>query len=125
MLDNINLELAGSDLMIHPAKEEPFCIALLEGMRAGLPVVASQVGGIPEVLADGDCGILVQPRSPEAISLAVRKLLAEPERMRRLGQNGRQRWSEQFCYTTMVERVERVFESTLDHRARATSGARG
>ncbi|UCG62694.1 MAG: glycosyltransferase family 4 protein [Candidatus Zixiibacteriota bacterium] len=122
MLDNIDLELAGSDLMIHPAKEEPFGIALLEGMRAGLPIVASRVGGIPEVVADGECGILVQPRSPEAVSLAVRKLLAEPERMKRLGQNGRRRWAEQFRYSTMVKRVEHVFQSTLDHRSHLTSG---
>ncbi len=122
MLDNIDLELAGSDLMIHPAKEEPFGIALLEGMRAGLPIVATRVGGIPEVLGDGDCGVLVEPRNPEAIGLAVRKLLAEPDRMQKLGENGRRRWAENFKYETMISRVENTFLSLTERNTRVASG---
>ncbi len=60
-------------------------------MAAGLPVVASAVGGIPEAVADGETGLLVPPNDPEALAGALGRLLADPELRRRLGAAGRRR----------------------------------
>lgn len=111
MLDSVESELAGCDMMIHPSIDEPFGIALLEGMRAGLPIVASDVGGIPEVV--GDCAILVEPRKPDNLSIAVIDLLNSPERMTQLGSAGRKRFEREFTLGRMIDRIEAYFKSVV------------
>jgi len=107
MLDNIERELAGADLMIHPSIEEPFGIVLLEGMRAGLPVVASRVGGIPEVVVDGETAMLVEPRNAEQLSAAVNELIADPMKMESFGLAGQRRRHTEFRLEIMIDRIER------------------
>ncbi len=107
MLDDVGEELAGADLMIHPSVEEPFGIALVEGMRAGLPIVATRVGGIPEVIVEGETAILAEPHSAEHLSAAVRELLADPSKMRSFGLAGQRRWRSEFQLTTMIDRLDR------------------
>ena len=119
MLDNIDLELAGSDLMIHPAVEEPFSHAVLEAMRAGLPIVASRVGGVPEALTDGVNALLVAPREPRILSTAVVKLLRSPELRDAYGKAAQARWREDFRIDKMMLKVEAYFESLVRGRAAA------
>ncbi|MEW6412292.1 MAG: glycosyltransferase family 4 protein [Candidatus Zixiibacteriota bacterium] len=107
MVDDVDRELAGCDLMIHPSKEEPFGIALLEGMRMGLPIIASRVGGIPEVVSDEESALLFEPCSPWAIAEAASEVLADRDRMKRMGEAGRLRWREKFSYEKMIRRVSR------------------
>jgi glycosyltransferase involved in cell wall biosynthesis len=104
MLSSVEEELAGADLMIHPSVEEPFGIAVLEGMRAGLPIVASHVGGIPEVL--GDTGLLVEPRDAMAIIRAVKHLLSKLENRAELGNMARVRFEERFSVGAMLGTIE-------------------
>ena len=104
MLNSVEEELAGADLMIHPSIEEPFGIAVLEGMRAGLPIIASHVGGIPEVSAD--TGLLVEPRDPMAIIGAVKHLLSKPEDKAELGHLARVRFEERFSVGAMLGTIE-------------------
>ncbi|MEW5994530.1 MAG: glycosyltransferase family 4 protein [Candidatus Zixiibacteriota bacterium] len=106
MVDRVDGILAGADLMVHSAVEEPFGFALIEGMRAALPIVAPAVGGIPEVVVDGETGLLVEPRNPQALAEAVVTLLGDRARMQALGQAGFQRWEAQFRLGKMVDRVE-------------------
>lgn len=113
MLDNIDRELAGSDLMIHPSKEEPFGIAILEGMRAGLPVAASRVGGIPDVVAEGETALLFEPRNPDAIIEVVSNLLSDKDRMAQLGAAGKKRATTRFRLEDMIDNIERFFLSML------------
>lgn len=112
MLTDLSLELAGSDLMIHPSIEEPFGIAILEGMRAGLPIVASRVGGVPEVLG-AEYRYLVESRNPAAIASAVTSLCADKGASGRLGEELRTRFSTEFSEKQMLDRVEEYFQRQL------------
>jgi glycosyltransferase involved in cell wall biosynthesis len=113
MLDNIEQELAGSDLMIHPAIEEPFSHAILEASRAGLPIVASRIGGIPEAVEENKTAFLVEPRRPAELAEAVNRMLAEKDLRLRFGLAGQQRWRENFRVETMVDRTEAYFGELL------------
>jgi glycosyltransferase involved in cell wall biosynthesis len=106
MLTDLSLELNGADLMVHPSIEEPFGIAILEGMRACLPVVASEVGGIPEVVAADETALLVKPRDPDALSAAAAELFTSAEKRRQLGRAGRARWHEHFRLDGMIDTIE-------------------
>ncbi len=113
MLDDINPILQGADLMIHPSIEEPFGIALLEGMRTGLPIVASRVGGIPEVVEAGCTANLVEPHNPKALAEGVINLLASPEKIIEFGHAGKERWNNRFRLETMIDKVELYLSSLL------------
>jgi len=73
------------DVLVHPALRDPFPLALLEGMALGRPIVASAVGGIPEMLADGESGLLVPPSDAPALATSVIGLLRDAPRRRALG----------------------------------------
>jgi glycosyltransferase involved in cell wall biosynthesis len=73
------------DVLAHPALRDPFPLALLEGMALGRPIVASAVGGIPEMLVDGESGVLVPPADADALARALVALLEDGERRRRIG----------------------------------------
>jgi len=113
MLDNVEPELAGADLMIHPSVQEPYGIAVLEGMRAGLAIAASRVGGIPEVVRDRETAILFEPRNPDDLANKVISLLDNPDALGLLGTTGRLRWRKHFDLGTMIDRVDDCFESVL------------
>ncbi|MEW6049453.1 MAG: glycosyltransferase family 4 protein [Candidatus Zixiibacteriota bacterium] len=111
MLDSVSETLAGCDLMIHPSIDEPFGIALLEGMRAGIPIVASDVGGIPEVV--GECGLLVPPRNSKELAAVVISLLNAPARRTELANRGRERFMKQFGAGLMTDRVEEALKAVV------------
>jgi glycosyltransferase involved in cell wall biosynthesis len=73
------------DVLAHPALRDPFPLALLEGMALARPIVASAVGGIPEMLVDGESGLLVPPADAAALARALVTLLEDDERRRRIG----------------------------------------
>lgn len=83
--------LAGARALVVPSTYEGMPLVILEAMEAGLPVVASAVSGIPEVVADGETGWLVPPGDPEALAAALADLLHRPEEGRRRGEAGRLR----------------------------------
>jgi len=103
--------LRASDLLVHPSHEEGFSNAVLEAMAAGLPVVASRVGGNPEAVEDGVTGLLVPPREPEPLAAAMAELLGDGERRKRMGEAGRARALDRFSVDRMVAEMEALYES--------------
>ncbi|HKV08883.1 MAG TPA: glycosyltransferase family 4 protein [Thermoanaerobaculia bacterium] len=88
--------LAGAAALVVPSTYEGMPLVVLEAMEAGLPVVASRVSGIPEVVEDGKTGWLVPPEDPDALAAALAAALGNPEEARRRGGEGRQRVDERF-----------------------------
>jgi glycosyltransferase involved in cell wall biosynthesis len=101
--------LSAFDLFVQPSLHEGLPNAVLEAMAAGLPVVATAVGGTPEAVVDGVTGLLVPPADVEALAQALAGLLADPERRQRLGRAGRQRVAEHFSLAQMVAKTERLY----------------
>lgn len=99
------------DIFVLPSLSEGFSNALLEAMAAGVPAVASAVGGNPEAVIDGETGLLVPPGEPGAIARAIELLLADPRRRRQMGTASRQRVLECFQLPQMVRAWEDLFAS--------------
>lgn len=92
------------DAVVMPSLSEGFGRAALYGMAAGLPVVASEVGGIPEMVLPGETGLLVPPGDPESLAAALDRLAADPESARTMGRRGRERVEARFNSQQMVNR---------------------
>lgn len=88
-------------------------LAVLEYMAAGLPVVATAVGGLPEIVRDGETGFLVAPRDPAALAERIGRLLADPALARDMGERGRRRQEEQFSSDAMVAAVTGLYARLL------------
>ena len=86
-------------------------LVILEAMAMGVPVVATDVGGISEQVADGETGIIVPPRDPNAISKSVIYLLEHPEERGRMGKKGRERVKKMFSLERCVEEHRKLYES--------------
>jgi glycosyltransferase involved in cell wall biosynthesis len=104
------------DILLLPSWEEPFGRALIEAMALGVPVIATNVGGPPEIVENGREGQLVPPREPPAWSRAIRRLAEDPELASRMGRAGRLRVEQAFT-------VERHVTAMLDLYARTISRA--
>ena len=101
--------LAGSQIFILSSKREGFPLSILEAMRAGLPVVASAVGGIGEAVVDGQTGFLIPAGNLVAMRESLEKLISEPRLRQKMGQAGRERFLEHFTLEQMVEKTLAVY----------------
>jgi glycosyltransferase involved in cell wall biosynthesis len=90
---------------------EGFPYTVLEAMAAGVPVVSTRVGGVPEQVADGETGLLFEAGDPAAAAAAVEELLADAERARRLGEAGRERVRREFGRERMVRETVALYDS--------------
>jgi glycogen synthase len=104
-----------------PSIYEPFGLINLEAMGCGTPVVASRVGGIPEVVVDGETGWLVEPGDPAALGRALRHALEDGERGRRMGAAGRRRVEQHFSWDRIAERTMAVYTDAIEAHRRASS----
>jgi glycosyltransferase involved in cell wall biosynthesis len=104
---------AVATLYVMPSHSEGSPNALLEAMAAGVPVVASAVGGIPEIVTDGSTGTLVPPRNPEALARVLEQLLKDPSRASRLAENA-SRETEKFSYEAYHRALTAIYQRVLD-----------
>ena len=101
------------DLFVFPSLNEGMGRALVEAMAAGCPVVASRAGGIPEVLADGEAGLLVESGDALALARGIETLLLAPALRARLAEAGRQR-AQRYSLDVMRERIASLYRELLD-----------
>jgi glycosyltransferase involved in cell wall biosynthesis len=117
--DDVPDVLAVADVFVLPSVNEGFGRVVVEAMAMARPVVATAVGGVPEIVRDGETGVLVPASDPRALADTVRSLLDDPARAARLGAAGRACAESRFSLTAHVDAVERVYTEVLGgHAAR-------
>jgi glycosyltransferase involved in cell wall biosynthesis len=115
--DDVPAALAGADVACMPSRWESAGYAALEAMRAGLPVVASDVDGLRELVEHGRCGLLVPPENPVALAGALGRLAADPDLVARLAAGARRR-AAQFTSADMAAATLTVYGEAIAARAR-------
>ncbi len=105
--------LAAMDICIQPSRSEGMPLALMEAASAAKPVVASRVGGVPEIIDDQVSGLLVPPESPAALAEALARLIERPADAQTLGRRLLQRFADEFSLPVMVDRVEAHYRELL------------
>lgn len=110
-VSDVAVVLHDLDVLVHASViPEPFGLVVIEGMAAGLPVVAADAGGVREIIANGVSGLLVPPGDANALAGALSDLLANPLRARRIAQTGQAHVRERFTAAGAARGVESVYE---------------
>jgi len=116
--DDVPELLSTMDVLVLPSLYEGLPNAVLEAMAAGKPVIATRVGGTPEVVEDKVTGLLVPPRDPEALAEAIIALIQDRERAEAMGQVGRARVEEYFSVERMIAETETLYEELIEEKMR-------
>ena len=111
------------DIFVLPSLNEALPIVVLEAISAGLPVIATRVGGVPEVVEDGRTGVLVAPGSEDAIYWALRNLISDRKHRAQIARAGQAHVRANFSIEHMVERIESLYESQLARKQKSRSKA--
>lgn len=110
----VSMLINGCEIFVLPSRSEPFGIVIIEAMACERPVVATAVGGIPEIIENGRSGILVEPDNPEALAHALLTLLKNYKLQRTLGKNGYTRVVECFRYEDTGAKYKSLFSDLLN-----------
>ena len=113
--------LGAADVFVLPSRSEAFPNGAIEAMAAGLPVVASRVGGLLDLIDHGRTGLLVEPSNPEALAAALRQLFTDPSAALQLGERARAHVRQRYAFDRMVDSFEQLYLSGL--AARPVRGA--
>jgi glycosyltransferase involved in cell wall biosynthesis len=100
-------------VVVAPSRREGFGVTVAEAMAHGRPVVASAVGGLLDLVADGETGLLVPPQDPPALRAALERLLGDAELRARLGAAARERARERFAWPVVTDRTLAAYEQAL------------
>jgi glycosyltransferase involved in cell wall biosynthesis len=109
--------LTACDVALLPSDHENLPLALLEALGAGVPVVATDVGGVPDAVDDGVHGLLVPPGRPEEMAAALARALGDPQASRTRAEAGRARHAERYTWDAVGLAVESVALEALDGTA--------
>ncbi|WP_297853548.1 glycosyltransferase [Meiothermus sp.] len=105
--------LAQAHIFVLTSNYEAFPLSILEAMRAGLPVVASNVGGVAEAVIDGETGFLVPRGDLQALRSRLAQLIDNPQLRRQMGMAGRARYEAHFTLEQMLDKILAVYEKVL------------
>lgn len=105
--------LADADLFVLPSRSEAFPNGAIEAMAAGLPVIASRVGGLVDLIDEGRTGLLVEPDDPRALAAAIESLVLSPVRGEMLGASAREEVTRRYSFDRMVRAFEELYLSQL------------
>jgi glycosyltransferase involved in cell wall biosynthesis len=119
---NVPHILLQSTMLVLPSHWEGFGYVLIEAMAARIPVIASHISSIPEIVVDGTSGILVEPKNPESIARAVCRLLENPTLAAAMGRAGRGIVEQKFTLQRMIDDFETVLRNQIDITQRAVKG---
>ncbi|MDP8217306.1 MAG: glycosyltransferase family 4 protein [Candidatus Theseobacter exili] len=112
-MENTIPVLKAMDIFVLPSLQEGLSLSILEAQACGLPVVATNVGGISEIVENERTGILTQPRDDESLGEAIKRFLDDPDAARRMGWEGRVLVNKQFSLEEMVKKVISVYNEVL------------
>lgn len=101
------------DINVITSISEALCLSLIEGMCLGKPCVGTDTGGIPEVIRDGENGLLVPVREPEELAEAILKLIKSPELRKTMGEKGKEIMAQNFKADAMTRKIEGVYEALI------------
>ena len=117
--DDVAARLAAADIFVLPSRSEAFPNAVLEAMAAGLPIVASRVGGLCELIEEGTTGLLVPPGDPQPLADRICRLIADPPHAARMGSAARTAVHARYSFERMVESFESIYLTELTRRGLA------
>jgi glycosyltransferase involved in cell wall biosynthesis len=120
--DDVPAVTAALDVAVLPSYREAQGLSILEAMALSRPVVASAVGGIPEMIEHGRTGLLVPPREPAALAASIVRLLTDHPYADTLGRAGHDLVHERFCVELMVRAVETIYDEALADERRLAAG---
>jgi glycosyltransferase involved in cell wall biosynthesis len=109
--DDVPELLASMDVFALPSLFEGLCYAVIEAQAAGVPVVATPVGGVRENVVEGETGLIVPPEDANALADAIVRLLDEPAEARRLAENARRRTFERYSLRRMVDATIELYRT--------------
>src|SRR6185369_17992616 len=111
--DDVPAVTAALDVAVLPSYREAQGLSILEAMALSRPVVASAVGGIPEMIEDGLTGLLVPPRDPAALSAAITRLLTDHPYADTLAKAAQNQVHDRFCVELMVRAIESIYDESV------------
>ena len=117
---NVHDYLAHFQVLVIPSLHEAHPLVLMEGMSHGKPIIATAVGGIPEVIKNGENGLLVSPANSEELAMAMAHLLTDPELLTKIGKKGRETYQKEFTVERMLGETKKVYDSLLSQNKRSS-----
>jgi len=112
-VEDVGRFMSALDIFVLPSDCEPFGLVMIEAMARGIPVVATSVGGAPEIVIPHETGLLVPPRDPETMADAIYYLLCHPMERMQMGETARNRVQQLFDRSTMIKAYESLYSEVL------------
>jgi len=116
-LKEIEEKMREFDVYIQPSLSESFGLAIIQAMSLGIPIVATNAGGIPEVVTAGKSGLLVEPGNPTALAEAIIQILRDPKRAKEMGDLAREEVKIKFNLPEMIKEMEQIYETLAEKRS--------
>lgn len=113
-VDSIADLMSAADVFVLPSAAEPFGLVLLEAMALGAPIIAVNDGGPPEIVVDGETGLLVPPRDSDSMAKAIIEIVSDQSRAQTMGEAGRTRYEQLFTRERMARETRTVYEKVLN-----------